>query len=113
MKIDDKIAEHYKWGKNCDGWHFLKSENLSVIKERVPPGESEKLHYHTFSRQFFFVLQGEAHLEIEGVVHSLLAHQGIEVAPGQKHKFKNQSQEDVEFLVISSPKSHGDRVDQE
>lgn len=113
MRIDDKVAEHYKWGNGCDGWHFLKSEALSVIKERVPPGESEMAHFHTHSRQFFFILQGEAQIEIEGHTHVLAAKQGIEVPPGHKHKFKNLSQADVEFLVVSSPKSHGDRVDQE
>jgi hypothetical protein len=31
-------AENYKWGNNCDGWHLLKSDSLSVIQERMPAG---------------------------------------------------------------------------
>jgi mannose-6-phosphate isomerase-like protein (cupin superfamily) len=113
MKIDEKTAEHYVWGNGCDGWHLLKTEGLSVIKERVPSGEAERAHFHTKARQFFFILKGEAQIEMNGSVHALSQNQGIEVPPGIVHKFKNVSPRDVEFLVISSPKSHGDRVDQE
>lgn len=31
-------VEHYRWSENCEGWHLAKSETLSVIQERVPPG---------------------------------------------------------------------------
>jgi hypothetical protein len=55
MKVDAATAEHYVWGNGCDGWHLLKTEGLSVIKERVPPGESERAHLHTKARQFFFI----------------------------------------------------------
>jgi len=39
------------------------------------------------------------------------AGQGIEVPPGTPHRFFNRSAADVELLVISSPRSHGDRTD--
>jgi mannose-6-phosphate isomerase-like protein (cupin superfamily) len=113
MKMDEKTAEHYDWGNGCDGWHLLKTDGLSVIKERVPSGESERAHFHTNARQFFFILKGEAQIELNGGIHTLFQNQGIEVPPGITHKFKNTSKCDVEFLVISSPKSHGDRIDRE
>jgi mannose-6-phosphate isomerase-like protein (cupin superfamily) len=113
MKVDATTAEHYVWGNGCDGWHLLKTEGLSVIKERVPPGESERAHLHTKARQFFFILEGEAQLDMGDTTHALTKNQGIEVPPGVPHKFRNISRHDVEFLVISSPKSHGDRIDQE
>ena len=54
-------AEHYTWGEGCDGWHLLKSDNLSVIQETMPPGTAEVPHYHRHSRQFFFILEGDGH----------------------------------------------------
>ena len=33
--ISKKNSEHYTWGGNCDGWHFLKTPGLSIIRERV------------------------------------------------------------------------------
>jgi mannose-6-phosphate isomerase-like protein (cupin superfamily) len=113
MIRDESNAERYAWGGDCDGWHLLKRDDLSVIKERVPPGRSEKRHLHRSARQFFYILSGEAALEIEGREYGLSAGQGIEIPPGAPHRFRNESGADVVFLVISSPKSHGDRVDLE
>ncbi len=102
-------AEHYRWGEVCDGWHLLKLDTLSVIRERVPPGASETRHRHAHARQFFYVLDGLAVLEVDGTRHILGRGQGLHVPPGAAHRFGNESSADVHFLVVSSPKSHGDR----
>lgn len=103
-------AEHYQWGNNCDGWHLVKTSQLSVIQERVPSGASEVRHYHEKSEQFFYVLSGIATLEIDGIEYSLTANQGIHVSAGVPHQLKNDSPKDLFFIVTSTPPSHGDRV---
>lgn len=108
--VDTSNAEHYSWGKGCDGWHLLKQDNLSVIEECVPPREREKRHLHNYSRQFFYILQGEAVIEIDGSEFILREQQGIEVPPRVPHQFRNESGSEVRFLVVSVPKSHGDWV---
>lgn len=110
MKIPPDHAEHYHWGDGCDGWHLVRHEELSVIQERVPPGAEEQCHRHATARQFFYILQGAAVIAVEGKDHCLTAGEGLEVAPGTAHQFKNVSDHDVIFLVISVPNSHGDRV---
>jgi mannose-6-phosphate isomerase-like protein (cupin superfamily) len=80
-----------------------------VIEERMPPGSAEARHRHVRARPFFSVLAGRLDLEVEGIVHTLDAGVGLEVAPGTAHQALNQSGADVEFLVISQPPSHGDR----
>ena len=102
-------AEHYVWGGGSDGWHLLKQADLSVIRERVPSGAGEARHRHARSRQFFYVLDGEASLEVDGMTHRLRPGMGLHVPPGAAHQFRNDSSADVHFLVISSPPSHGDR----
>jgi mannose-6-phosphate isomerase-like protein (cupin superfamily) len=102
-------AEHYRWAQVCDGWHLLKRDDFSVIRERVPPGASETRHRHARARQFFYVLDGAAVIEIEGVRHPLASGQGLHVPPGAPHQVRNESAADVHFLVVSVPKSHGDR----
>lgn len=84
-------AEHYLWGDGCDGWHLLKRDDVSVISERVPPGASEQRHFHIHSRQFFYILMGEAIIEVDGEIHILQAQQGIEIPPGVVHQFRNES----------------------
>jgi hypothetical protein len=54
MQIDQSNADHYTWGDACDGWHLLKSEGLSVIRERMPAGSSEKKHRHQQAATFFY-----------------------------------------------------------
>ena len=102
-------AEHYVWGEVCDGWHLVRSSELSVIEERMPPQASEQRHYHSRSRQFFFVLSGELSLELDGTTHVLTAEAGLEVPPQMPHQVMNRSDSEVWFLVVSTPPSHGDR----
>ena len=108
--VNTKNSEHYNWGNNCDGWHLLKSNDLSIIQEKVPPGCSEVKHYHKKSHQFFYVLSGCAAIEIENEIFQLNSFEGIEVKPGQVHQLRNETKEDLEFIVVSSPKSHGDKI---
>ncbi len=103
-------AEHYIWGEICDGWHLLKSAGLSVIQERVPPGGTEVKHYHERAHQFFFVLSGEASLEIGSEKLTVSSQQGLSVPPNVPHRLFNESQQELSFIVISSPLSQGDRV---
>jgi mannose-6-phosphate isomerase-like protein (cupin superfamily) len=109
--VDLSNTEHYLWGAGCDGWHLVKKDDFSVITERVPAGKSEQRHFHIYSRQFFYILVGEAVIEVAGENKNLKAQQGIEIAPGVVHQFRNESNSEVTFLVVSVPKSHGDRVE--
>jgi mannose-6-phosphate isomerase-like protein (cupin superfamily) len=110
MKISQKNADYYSWGKQCDGWKFLEQSDLSVIYEKMPQNTCESRHYHQHSRQFFFILTGQAVMELEGKSIILSSNDGIEVPPGSQHQIFNSSQEPVEFLVISSPSTKNDRV---
>jgi len=108
--VSRATAEHYTWGHDCDGWHLVRDEQLSVIEEQMPPGTSEVLHYHERAQQFFFVLSGEAVMDVDGRQVRLTAREGLHILPGIRHQIRNVSKEPVHFLVISQPPSHGDRV---
>jgi mannose-6-phosphate isomerase-like protein (cupin superfamily) len=110
MVVSIENAEHYIWGEVCDGWHLLKLEDISVIRERVPAGGAEAMHYHNIARQFFYILEGEGRMRFEDREVILRPGDGIEIAPQVKHQFKNTSNADVYFLVISIPSTRGDRV---
>ena len=73
-------------------------------------GTAETRHYHERARQFFYVLEGTASFELDGTVHSLGCGEGIEVPPRAPHTMMNRSSGVLEFLVVSVPPSHGDRV---
>lgn len=108
--FDTSVAEHYAWGDHCDGWHLLATDALSVIEERMPPGTAETAHAHARAHQFFYVLSGRATMELDGGSVDIGPGQGLDVPPGIRHRMTNVSDADLRFLVISSPKSHGDRA---
>lgn len=110
MVISIENAEHYIWGEVCDGWHLLKRDDMSVIQERVPAGGAEVMHYHNSARQFFYIFEGEGTMIFEDHEVILKKGQGIEISAQVKHQFKNQSNADVHFLVISVPSTRGDRI---
>ena len=103
-------AEHYIWGNGCDGWHLLKSDSLSVIQERMPPGTGEQLHYHEKAQQLFYILSGTATFETDGKIITVNERQSLHIPGNTMHRISNNTVADLHFLVISEPKSHGDRV---
>lgn len=109
--VSRATAVHYLWGGTCDGWHLLRSPDLGVIEERVPAGAGETAHLHRRARQFFYVLSGRALMELPGGTVTLSAGEGCAVAPGTPHRLANAGGEDLRFLVVSAPHSHGDRAE--
>ena len=109
--VSKNNADHYIWGNICDGWHLAKSKGLSVIQESVPSGCSEIKHLHQQSEQFFFVLSGKATLEADENIYVLEKHEGLHIPANIAHQLKNNDKSDLVFLVISTPPSHGDRVE--
>lgn len=111
--ISTANAEHYQWGgpnnDQCDAWYLLKTTELNIIEELMPPGTSETRHYHQKATQLMYVLSGELTLEIEHQDFLIQAGECVEIAPGQAHQAKNQSGALVRFLVTSQPPSHGDK----
>ena len=110
-RVSRENAEHYRWGHDCDAWYLVNDEQLSVIEEFMPPGAAEIRHHHLKAQQFFYILTGEVLIEIEGKTTLLPAGSGIRVMPGARHQIRNPSSVPVRFLVVSHPRSHGDRVD--
>lgn len=100
----------YTWGKKCKGWHLVNTKSLGVIQEIMPPSTEEVKHKHNLSQQFFYILKGVAVFEIDGNNISISEGEGIHIKKKVIHKIKNNNDVDLEFLVISEPHSHGDRI---
>ena len=115
MPVSTSNAEHYTWPSTigssaCDGWHLHRSPSLSIIEERMPPGTAERRHLHQHATQFFYVLAGELIIELNGEGHRLTPFTGLSISAGSPHQVFNRGTQDVRFLVVSQPPSHGDRV---
>lgn len=108
-KISTRNAQHYTWGQGCDGWHLVNHPSLSIIRERMPAGTEEVHHFHRRSRQFFWVLAGRAEMLVGDATVTLEHDEGLEIEPGSPHRIRNPGPDELEFLVVSHPHSHGDR----
>jgi mannose-6-phosphate isomerase-like protein (cupin superfamily) len=103
-------AVQYNWGEECKAWFLLKNPKLTVIQEEMPPGSSELLHFHQKAQQLFYILRGEATMEIAGRSIELKPSQSLHIAPGNSHRIRNAGSSALHFIVISEPESHGDKV---
>lgn len=108
--VSRENGEHYAWGDGCDGWHLVKTPGMSVIQERMPPGRSETRHLHQHAHQFFFILSGEATIDVGGEILRAKPGEGCSVEPKVGHVIRNEGTIDLIFLLVSTPPSHGDRV---
>lgn len=107
----ERPLKHYSWGDDCDGWNLVDNPGLSVKQERMPPHTAEREHYHEKARQFFFILCGTAVFETAAGRFELTTRQGLEIAPGLKHKIKNEADTELVFILCSQPSTAGDRIE--
>jgi len=80
-------AEHYRWGHDYDAWHLVKDPQFTVIEGLMPPGAAEVRHYHKKAQQFFYILAGEAIMEVEGDPVLVPAGSGIRIMAGCATRF--------------------------
>ena len=111
MKVKGKHnSEHYIWGDKCDSWVMSDNEELSVKMESMPAGTKEKLHFHTIARQFFFIIKGTATFYIDSTSEIVNEQKGILIPPKTAHYIANNTNEPIDFLVISQPSTNNDRT---
>lgn len=108
-----QTTQHFNWEDVCDGWWLHQNEKFTIISERMPSNTAEKQHYHQYTDQFFYCLEGELCINTLSNEYTLKAHQGLFILAKMVHKVRNRSVNDVQFLVISSPNAHHDRIDLE
>lgn len=107
--VSKATTEAFVWRDVCQGWTLLDKTNLHVIQERMPPDTFELRHVHDQTNQLYFILEGRATVERAGDTFEVQATEAIEVPAGVPHQMRNDSQEPVEFLVISSQRPREDR----
>lgn len=108
--IDKQTAAHSLRGDHCDNWILADTDGLSVKQESMPAGAIEELHFHNHAQQFFFIFNGTATFYIENKKLIVAAQKGLLIQPKIKHYVANETDEKVDFLVISQPTTNNDRT---
>ncbi len=78
----------------------------------MPANTSEQKHYHNFSEQYFYILNGVATFELKNEILEVNKGEGIHIYPQVVHQIKNEKSTDLEFIVISQPTTRGDRINE-
>lgn len=90
---------------------LLDRPGLNVIQERMPPRTTEVRHEHERTLQLYFVLEGEAMVEVGETSERLGVGDAVEIPFGTPHRIVNDADEPLEFLVISTGPPRADRRD--
>jgi quercetin dioxygenase-like cupin family protein len=102
-RFSKETSTHYSWGKACDAWTLVERDDVSLKQERMPSQTSEARHRHASMTQIFYVLRGMLTVVVEQDEFTLRTGEGLEIPPGVFHEVKNQSDGEVEFLLVSQP----------
>jgi len=92
-----------EWKTGHFAWTLCGDSNINVKLEEIPPGGGSDAHFHQLSTQFFFVLEGRAHMTVGDESCELEPHEGVLVEPWLPHLILNSGEEPLTFLLVSQP----------
>jgi mannose-6-phosphate isomerase-like protein (cupin superfamily) len=82
-------------------------KNQSLAEAFLPAAGATDRHYHRQSEEFYFLLEGEAQMEIDGEIRTVGAGDGILIPAGAWHRISTTG--GVRFLCCCAPPySHDD-----
>ena len=98
--MSKQTAPASTWGDNCQGWTLVTTDRLHVMQERMPPQTDEVRHVHDQTRQFYYVLTGQALVEVADQTEPLRAGEGVQIPPGMPHQLRNPSHARAIVVVV-------------
>lgn len=84
-------------GEETNGKYFLSEAN-------IPAGDSgPPIHTHSNEDESFFLKSGELKFNVDGIEIELNQGEFLNIEKGEKHTWKNDSDEDAELLITFTP----------
>ncbi|MDH3225768.1 MAG: cupin domain-containing protein [Thermoleophilia bacterium] len=77
--------------------------NQSLAEATIAVGTATQRHYHRESEEFYFLLEGEGHIEIDGVSRTVSPGDAILIPPGSWHQITADSGLEIRMLVCCAP----------
>ena len=102
MRIERKIGELKRWIFNEGD---LPVQFRVMRTDEIKPVE----HLHRTMYECFYILQGKIKIMVEDQEHQLATNDLLYVAPGERHKVLEMS-EDLELLLVMPPPEENDKV---
>jgi len=67
------------------------------------PGERISEHYHPYSEEFVYVVEGRLEVDLDGETFSLRADQGLMIPIDMRHRFRNVGDEEARMVFHLGP----------
>jgi mannose-6-phosphate isomerase-like protein (cupin superfamily) len=77
--------------------------NHSLAEATLPAGGRTERHHHAGSEEMYYLLAGEALMEIDGEEKRVTAGDAILIPVGTRHQITNTGADDLTFLCTCSP----------
>jgi mannose-6-phosphate isomerase-like protein (cupin superfamily) len=82
-------------------------QNQSLAEATIPVGQPTERHYHKVSEEFYFILEGQGSMEINGEICAVSPGDAILIPPGAWHQIA--ATETLRLLCCCAPPySHED-----
>ncbi|AZQ37472.1 MULTISPECIES: cupin domain-containing protein [Streptomyces] len=72
---------------------------LAIIR----PGERISEHYHPYSEEFVYVVEGRLEVDLDGETFSLRSDQGLMIPIDMRHRFRNVGDEEARMVFHLGP----------
>ncbi|MCB1235255.1 MAG: cupin domain-containing protein [Verrucomicrobiae bacterium] len=83
--------------------------NQSLAEATVPAAGATQRHYHRLAEEFYFILEGEGSMEIDGETRKVGPGVAVLIPPGAWHQIRAAETGDLRFLCCCAPPySHDD-----
>jgi putative monooxygenase len=69
----------------------------------MKPGERIAEHYHPYSEEFVYVVQGRLEVDLDDITHSMRPDQGLLIPLNVRHRFRNTGDEEVRMVFHLGP----------
>ena len=77
--------------------------NQSLAEATLEPGQATQRHYHREAEEIYFVLEGEAEMELEGDRARVDPGTAIPIPSGSRHQIRNVGAGPLRILCCCSP----------
>ena len=82
-------------------------QQQSLAEAAIPAGKATERHYHRVSEEFYFILEGEGLMDLDGEVREVVPDDAILIPAGCWHQIS--ATKDLRFLCCCAPPySHDD-----
>ncbi|WP_298888008.1 GNAT family N-acetyltransferase [uncultured Serinicoccus sp.] len=105
--ISRQTARQSTWHEVCRAFHLVDRTDLTVVHEHMPSGTAAQPHTHDRGRQFFYVLAGTGTMTLGRREVQVPPESGIEVPPRTRHFMRNDGDDDLEMIVVTTPRASG------